>query len=86
MEHDHAHMGASATSGLPSRWFVWIAVAILGFYLFTEHRAHLFGALPWLLILACPLMHVFMHHGHGGHGGNRDNSDGQSNASRGGTP
>jgi hypothetical protein len=26
------------------------------------------GALPWLLVLACPLMHLFMHHGdHGGH-------------------
>jgi len=25
--------------------------------------------LRWLLILACPLMHIFMHHGHhGGHG------------------
>jgi hypothetical protein len=40
-----------------------------GFYLFTEHTAHLFGALPFLLILACPLMHLFHHHGHGGHGG-----------------
>ncbi|MDD2920638.1 DUF2933 domain-containing protein, partial [Rhodoferax sp.] len=25
------------------------------------------GALPYLLLAACPLMHVFMHHGHGGH-------------------
>jgi hypothetical protein len=24
--------------------------------------------LPWLLVAACPLMHVFMHHGpHAGH-------------------
>jgi hypothetical protein len=22
------------------------------------------GVLPYLLLLACPLMHVFMHHGH----------------------
>jgi hypothetical protein len=27
------------------------------------------GILPYLLLLACPLMHVFMHGGHGGHGG-----------------
>jgi hypothetical protein len=40
-----------------------------GFYLFTEHTAHLFGVLPFLLVLACPLMHLFHHHGHGGHGG-----------------
>ena len=44
-------------------------LAIAGFYLITEHTAHVFGALPFLLILACPLMHVFMHGGHG-HGGN----------------
>lgn len=40
-----------------------------GFYLFIEHTAHLFGVLPFLLVLACPLMHLFHHHGHGGHGG-----------------
>ena len=38
------------------------------YFLLTEHRAHFFGALPFLVLLACPLMHVFMHHGHGGHG------------------
>ncbi len=32
---------------------------VAGFYLATEHTAHLFGALPFLLILACPLMHLF---------------------------
>lgn len=41
------------------------AAAVGGFYLVTEHTAHLFGALPYLIILACPLMHIFMHHGHG---------------------
>ncbi|WP_159650728.1 DUF2933 domain-containing protein, partial [Bosea sp. 125] len=35
-------------------------LAIAAFYLITEHRAHLLGWLPWLLILACPLLHVFM--------------------------
>jgi hypothetical protein len=44
-------------------------LGIAGFYLLTEHRAHFFGALPWLILLACPLLHVFMHGGHGGHGG-----------------
>jgi len=43
-------------------------LAVAGFFLLTEHTAHVFGALPWLLIAACPLMHLFMHHGHG-HGG-----------------
>jgi hypothetical protein len=44
-----------------------VFLAIAGFYLFTEHRAHLFGALPYLLLLACPLMHLLMHRGHGKH-------------------
>ena len=47
-------------------WLVLGAVA--AFFLLTEHRAHFFGALPFLLILACPLMHLFMHRGHGAHG------------------
>ena len=29
---------------------------VAGFFLLTEHTAHVFGVLPWLLILACPLM------------------------------
>jgi hypothetical protein len=41
---------------------------VAGFFLLTEHTAHVFGALPYLLLAACPLMHLFMHHGHGGHG------------------
>ena len=43
---------------------------VAGYFLVTEHKAHLGGALyflPFLLLLACPLMHVFMHHGDGGH-------------------
>lgn len=43
-----------------------VFAAIAGFFLFTEHRAHVFGVLPYLLLLACPLMHLF--HRHGGHG------------------
>lgn len=54
----------------------WLALggftAIAVFLLWDEHEAHLLGALPWLLVLACPLMHVFMHRGHGhGHGPQR---------------
>lgn len=41
--------------------------AIAGYFLLTEHLAHTLGALPFLLLAACPLMHLFMHHGHAGH-------------------
>ncbi len=46
-------------------------LAIAAFFLFTEHRAHFFGILPYLLLLACPLLHLLMHGRHGGHGGGR---------------
>lgn len=45
---------------------------IAGFFLVTEHRAHLFGILPFLFLLACPFLHHFMHGGHGGHSGRED--------------
>jgi hypothetical protein len=50
-------------AGLVAAGFILIGL----FLLLSEHRAHVFGALPYLLILACPLMHFFMHRGHGGH-------------------
>lgn len=53
-----------------SRYAIGLVVigAVAAYFLVTEHQAHVVGALPYLLLLACPLMHMFMHHGHGGHG------------------
>ncbi len=50
------------------RWVFYGFLTVAGFFLFTEHRAHVLGVFPFLLLLACPLMHLFMHHGRGGHG------------------
>lgn len=60
------------------KWALFGFLAIAAFFLWTEHRAHLYGALPYLLVLACPLMHLF-HHGHH-HAGNKPpgNSDAQA--------
>lgn len=45
-------------------------LAVAGLLLLTEHRAHVLGALLWILPFACLLMHMFMHGGaHGGYGG-----------------
>lgn len=44
-----------------------VMAAVAAVFLLGEHRAHVLGALPFLLVLACPLMHLFMHHGHRGH-------------------
>ncbi|MBC7954678.1 MAG: DUF2933 domain-containing protein [Cytophagales bacterium] len=62
---------ASAPPFWRSRYAIGLLVfgAVAAYFLLSEHRAHFIGALPYLLLLACPLMHVFMHGGHGsGHG------------------
>lgn len=43
--------------------------AVAGFFLVYEHRAHALGWFPWLLFLACPVMHLLMrrHHPEGRH-------------------
>ena len=82
--HDHStHAGSPSPSHDPSgldsgrrklraRWVFLAFVGIAAVFLLKEHRAHLLGALPWILIAACPLLHMFMHGGHGGHGGHGD--------------
>ena len=57
-------------------------MAIAAFFLLTEHTAHVFGVLPYLLLAACPLMHIFMHHGHH-HGGDDEHKDNNRSASAG---
>ena len=49
-----------------------IAIAVLAFLILRDHAAHVLGAAPYLLLLACPLMHLFMHRGHGHHHLRRD--------------
>jgi hypothetical protein len=39
----------------------------LAYLFFGEHRVHLLGYLPFLFLLACPLLHMTMHGGHAGH-------------------
>ncbi|MDO8912587.1 MAG: DUF2933 domain-containing protein [Phenylobacterium sp.] len=43
--------------------------AALAYLFFGEHRVHLLGYLPFLFLLACPLLHMTMHGRHEGHGG-----------------
>lgn len=39
---------------------VWIGFLLIGgFYLVTEHRAHLFGILPFVFLPVCLVMHLF---------------------------
>ena len=52
-------------------------LGIGGYFLWTEHQAHVIAALPWVLIIGCLVMHLFMHggHGHGGSGHDDNNGD-----------
>ena len=92
MKHDHAHSAQPAQrpghDGAPPFWRSRYAIgflvlgAVAAYFLLSEHRAHFFGALPFLLLLACPLMHMFMHGGHGGHGGGRGDPPGDKPGGR----
>lgn len=76
-DHAHRHDGHDATPWYRTRGAVVLLgfLAIAGYFLWTEHRAHFIAFLPYALLLLCPLMHVFMHHGHEGHGHQEEKED-----------
>jgi len=73
--HDHpttaqgsSDMNPSGRSqGWPLKTALLMVALVGGFYLLREHWNHVAGNWIYLLLLACPLMHLL--HGHGGHGG-----------------
>ena len=70
MAHEHgSHKDTPQQS--KAKWVLIGFLLIAGYFLIAEHRAHLIGWISaygiWLLLLACPVMHLFMHHGHGNH-------------------
>lgn len=84
MDHSqHQKPDPDTAKGFKAKWVLLGFIAVAAFLVITEHRAHLSFLLltehrghlsqfvyylPFLLLLACPLMHLFMHGGHGGHG------------------
>jgi hypothetical protein len=62
-------------------WPVLGILAVGGYFVITKHMEHVLRLLPFLFILLCPLMHVFMHRHHGGmhgnHGGMYDEGGGK---------
>ncbi len=74
MNHEHEHQQNGGNNAkFKTKWVFMAFLAIAAYFLVAEHKAHLSGYLyylPYLLLLACPLLHVFMHGGHGRHGGN----------------
>ena len=89
MHHDHSQHDDEPRSFWGSRYAIGMLVlgGVAAYFLLTEHLAHIAGILPYLLLLACPLMHVFMHHGghHQHRHGGRD-SEADTRASAKGRP
>jgi hypothetical protein len=54
---------------------IFLGTASLALYLVTQHTAHVVGALPYALILLCPLMHFLMPGMHGSHGSHAGHGD-----------
>lgn len=91
--HDHSHHGHGVPPGSANHGSFWSSRAFLVFLgfaaiavvlLWKEHSAHILGVLPYLFLLACPLMHIFMHGGHGSHGGGQDRGSTDARGSSGG--
>lgn len=84
MDHKQHHHESGPPEPARWRWSSRIVFAVLlaiaAFFLYTEHRAHLYGALPYVLLALCPLMHLF--HGHGGHGHHGEHRDRESTGNR----
>ncbi len=78
--HEHGRQHDEVAPAITRSKFVLIGfLLVVAYFLWTEHRAHVIQFLPFLLLAACPLMHVFMHGGHG-HGHHRHHSAGADGA------
>jgi hypothetical protein len=64
--HSRPASAPRAQRGAASPWIFAGFLVVAGFFFFTEHRAHLMGALPFILLALCPLMHL-LHRRHGRH-------------------
>lgn len=63
MPTDHEHHGRRASGPNWSRinqWVLWLGLAAAVAYMFYRHNAHLAQLLPFLILLACPLMHLIL--------------------------
>ncbi len=60
--------------GSTTGFIACLIVAALGVYLLVYHLAHVVLLVPYLVLLACPLMHL-MHRGHHHHGGATSRSE-----------
>lgn len=72
---DHNHSEHTPSHGWRYGVGAAVGIGIIAVLIYTGHGAHLLGALPYLFLLACPLLHIFMHGGHGGHNHNKSDKE-----------
>lgn len=80
-EHAAGHSAGPNWSRI-NQWLLWIGLATAVAWLFFRHNEHIVQLLPFIILLACPLMHLFGHGGHGHHRGHGSHGDGESPGDR----
>ena len=83
MQHEHPNETRDRYRTV-SRYVFFGFVAVAAYFLLAEHWAHLAPILPLLIFAACPLMHLFHHHGGHKHGDDESRQSGPPSASDGG--
>lgn len=63
METQHHHSRSNKNTRINPALIGFLLIA--AFFLLSEHQAHFFGILPFLFLLACPFLHMWMHGGDG---------------------
>ena len=71
--HQHSESAGHRDWSRINQWLLWLGLAAAVALLYFGHGAHMLQLAPFLILLACPLMHVFGHSGHGGHAHRRPN-------------
>ncbi len=64
--------------GSKSGLVCFVVAGLAGYCLLSEPREHAYAFLPFLFLLACPIMHLFMHgnHSHEDHSKNNESQGG----------
>jgi hypothetical protein len=74
MQTSHPKIKPSSPAWRRPASLAWAAATLIAvFYLLREHWGHVLGWWPYLLLLLCPLMHLF--HGHGTHPSHQDHRE-----------
>ena len=61
---EHAGCAHGGRSRIGMGW-IFVAFAVMAVVLlWQEHRAHILGVIPYLILFSCPLMHLLHRHGH----------------------